>query len=56
MYLASSYWMIELSKEDQEKCSLITSEGLFEPTCMPQGLCNASATFQRAMNNIMGYL
>jgi len=56
MDLASGYWQIELSKEDCEKCALITSEGLFEPTRMPQGLCNAPATFQRSMDNLLGDL
>lgn len=56
MDLASGYWQINLSKEDREKCALISSEGLFEPTRMPQGLCNAPATFQRAMDNLLGDL
>ena len=56
MDLASGYWQVELSPEDREKCALISSEGLFEPTRMPQGLCNAPATFQRAMDGILGDL
>ena len=56
MDLASGYWQVDLSPEDREKCALISSEGLFEPTRMPQGLCNAPATFQRAMDNILGDL
>ena len=35
-----------------QKAALITSERLFEPTRMPQRLCNAPATFQRAMDSI----
>lgn len=50
----SGYWQIYLSEEDWAKCALITSEGLFQPTRMPQGLCDAPATFQRAMDHIMG--
>ena len=53
MDLASGYWQVDLSPEDREKAALITSEGLFEPTQMPQGLCNAPATFQRAMDSIL---
>ena len=53
MDLASKYWQVDLSPEDREKAALITSEGLFEPTRMPQGLCNAPATFQRAMDSIL---
>ena len=53
MNLASGYWQVDLSTEDREKAALITSEGLFESTCMPQGLCDAPATFQRAMDSIL---
>ena len=53
MDLASGYWQVDLSPEDREKAALITSEGLFEPTHMPQGLCNVPATFQRAMDSIL---
>ena len=56
MDLASGYWQVDLSPEDREKCALISSEGLFEPTRMPQGLCNAPATFQRAMDGLLGDL
>lgn len=56
MDLTSGYWQANLSPEDQEKCALISSEGLFKPTRMPQGLCNAPATFQRAIYNILGDL
>ena len=56
MDLASGYWQVDLSPADQEKCALISSEGLFEPTRMPHGLCNAPATFQRAMDNLLGDL
>ena len=53
MDLALGYWQVDLSPKDREKAALITSEGLFESTCMPQGLCNAPATFQRAMYSIL---
>ena len=53
MDLASGYWQVDLSPEDRQKAALITSEGFFEPTCMLQGLCNAPATFQRAMDSIL---
>ena len=49
MDLASGYWQVDLSPEDREKAALITANELFEPTHMPQGLCSAPATFQRAM-------
>ena len=53
MDLASGYWQIDLSPEDCEKSTLITSDRLFKPTRMPQGLCNAPATFQRAMDSVL---
>ena len=45
-----------MTEDDQEKCAIITSQGLFQPTQMPQGLCNAPATFQRAMDIVLGDL
>lgn len=47
---------MNLPPEGQEKCAIKTSKGLFQPTIMPQGLCNAPATFQRAMDTILGDL
>ena len=44
MDLVLGYWQINLPEEDQEKCAIITSSGLYQPTRMPQGLCNAPAT------------
>ena len=45
MDLISGYWQIPMEEEDQKKCAFITSEGLYQPTLMPQGLANAPATF-----------
>ena len=56
MDLVSGYWQIDMGPEDQEKCALITPQGLFQPTRMPQGLCNAPATFQRCMDTVLGDL
>lgn len=56
MDLISGYWQIKLPPEEQEKCTIITSQGLYQPTRMPQGLCNAPATFQRAMDNMLSNL
>lgn len=56
MDLASGYWQIELPESEQEKCAMITASGLYQPMCMPQGLCNAPATFQRAMDYILSDL
>ena len=56
MDLISGYWQVEMSPEDQEKCAIITTQGLFQPTRMPQGLCNAPATFQRLMDCVLSDL
>ena len=44
--LISGYWKINLPEEDQEKCAIITSQGLLQPTQMPQGLFNALQHFK----------
>ena len=51
--LISGYWQIDLPPEDQENYAIITSRGLFQPTRMPQGLCNTPAIFQQAMDVIL---
>ena len=48
--LASGYWQIPMSPQDQEKTAFISHTGLVEFTVMPFGLCNAPATFQRFMD------
>ena len=51
--LASGYYQIELEEESIKKTAFITKYGLFEHTRMGFGLCNAPATFQRAMNHVL---
>ena len=46
------YNNIRLQKEDQWKAAFITPLGLFEPTVMFFGFCNAPPTFQAFMNHI----
>ena len=46
------YNNIRIKEEDQWKATFITSMGLFEPTVMFFGFCNASPTFQAFMNHI----
>ena len=54
--LLSGYWQVEVDEKDREKTAFMTSEGLFEFTKMPFGLCNASATFQQLMDLILARL
>ena len=56
MDLISGYWQIDLPEEDQEKCAIVAQSGLYQPTRMPQGLSNAPATFQQAMDSILSDL
>ena len=46
--------MVELSK--QYTLFTVGNLGFFECDCMPFGLCNAPATFQRLMENCLGEL
>ena len=43
------YWQMEVHPEDHHKTAFLTKQGLFEFICMPFRLCNAPATFQRAV-------
>lgn len=51
--MASGYYQIDLAPEDRKKTAFITRYGLFEHTRMGFGLCNAPATFQRAMQLVL---
>ena len=46
------YNNIRIKEGDEWKAAFKTPLGLFEPTVMTFGLCNARATFQTIMNNI----
>ena len=50
--LASGYWGIPVNPEDVDKTAFATHKGKFEFLRMPFGLCNAQATFQRAMDGL----
>lgn len=54
--LKSGFHQIEVDKKDRPKTAFSTEKGHFEFIRMPFGLKNAPATFQRAMNNILGDL
>ena len=48
----SGYNQIQMQETDQEKTSLVTSQGLFGYKVMPFGLKNVGATYQRLMNKM----
>lgn len=42
-----------MHKDDRHKTAILTPWGLYEWTVMPQGLCNAVASWQRYMNWVL---
>ena len=50
---AQGYYQIPMKKEDEEKTSFITHEGLYYYMVMPFGLKNAGAIYQRLMNYVL---
>ena len=52
----SGFWNVPLTDEAKEKTAFATHLGLFQFVAMPFGLCNAPATFQRAMTQCVAGL
>ena len=51
--MASGYWQLDVAPEDRHKTAFITRFGLFEHVRLAFGLCNAPATYQRAMQLVL---
>ena len=51
--LASGYWQVRLSENAKPKTAFATHSGLFQFAVMPFGLCNAPATFEWLMSQVM---
>ena len=51
--LAWAFWQIPVRKADRQKTTFACELGLFEWRRMPFGMCNASATFQRAIKRAL---
>ena len=51
--LASGYWQVRLSENAKPKTAFATHSGLFQFAVKPFRLCNAPATFERLMSQVM---
>ncbi|KAI9550771.1 hypothetical protein GHT06_004558 [Daphnia sinensis] len=51
--LESGFWQVPMAKEHQEKTAFVTTDGLFEFSRLPFGLCGAPPTFQRLINRVL---
>ena len=57
MDLKSGFWQVKmLEKACQYTAFTVGSMGVYKFLCMPYGLCNMPATFQRLMQNCLGEL
>ena len=55
--LTSGFWQVPMAEESKQYTAFtLGSMGLFECDRMPFGLCNATAMFQRLMQNCLGEL
>ena len=51
--LASGYHQVEIDEEHRHRTAFQSRFGLFEYNVVPFGLCNAPATFQRLMHQVL---
>lgn len=51
--LRNGYCQVEIRPESTSETALVTKNNQFEFLCLPLGLKNIAATFQKLMNNIL---
>ena len=51
--LLQGYWQMPLAPEVQEVFTVVTPDGLFTPTRVPQGVLNATSYCQRVMTDLL---
>ena len=51
--LRNGYWHIELTEQAKDISSFICHKGLYSPTRLPFGLCNARSSFQRLLETVL---
>lgn len=51
--LENGFWHIRMNDTDREKTAFVTPFGIYEWLVMPFGLCNAPATFQNFMDEVL---
>ena len=54
--LLQGYWQIPMASKAQDFFTIVTPDGLFNPTRVPQGVLNATSYFQGVMNDLLGGL
>ena len=55
--LKLGFWQIKMEEVSKQSTAFTVGNlGFFECNCMPFGLCNVPATFQRSMQNCLGKL
>ena len=52
----SGFWQIKMEEASKQYTAFTDNLGFFECDCMPLGLCNTLASFQRLMQNSLGKL